>query len=185
MSEKKYIVYCHTNKENNKKYIGITCQKAKRRWQNGKGYLGSPYFLSAIKKYGWDNFKHEILFEGLSKVEAENKEIELISKYNLTNRKFGYNSRYGGNSNIPNEETLEKMRKAGRERANDIKQYYIDHPDVREAVRLRVLKDYQEHPEIKEKISASVKKAFENNPKLRELCCAHSKKNLLCVLKQE
>lgn len=181
MPENKYIVYCHTNKKNNKKYIGITCQKAQRRWKSGWGYLSSPYFLNAIKKYGWDNFTHEVLFENLSKEDAENKEIELIAKYNLTNKKYGYNSRHGGNSNIPNEETLEKMRKAGQARADDIKRYYAEHPDALEAVRLRVLKDYQEHPEIKEKIRDSVKRAFINNPKLRELCCLHSKKPVMCI----
>ena len=54
--EKQYTVYMHVNKINNKKYIGITCQKLNKRWRNGKGYENSPHFYMSINKYGWDNF---------------------------------------------------------------------------------------------------------------------------------
>lgn len=61
-----YTVYCHTNKLNNKRYVGITKQEPKVRWQNGYGYRGNEYFFRAIQKYGWDNFEHEILYECLN-----------------------------------------------------------------------------------------------------------------------
>ena len=48
-----FYVYIHTNKINNKKYIGITCQNPSKRWRNGNGYKNG-YFAKAIKKYGWD-----------------------------------------------------------------------------------------------------------------------------------
>ena len=68
---KNYCVYCHTNKINGKKYIGITCQKPNKRWGvDGKKYHESPKFWNAIQKYGWDNFNHEVLFTHLSKDEA-------------------------------------------------------------------------------------------------------------------
>lgn len=93
---KRFVVYCHTNLINSKKYIGITCQPLAQRWRNGKGYKSSPHFNNAIQKYGWDNFSHEVLFEDLSQSEAEEKEIELIKKYNTRNRKYGYNIAAGG-----------------------------------------------------------------------------------------
>lgn len=68
------------------------------RWSNGKGYKESCRFYNAIQKYGWDNFKHEILFENLTKEEAEQKEIELIGFYKSNQREYGYNIQNGGNS---------------------------------------------------------------------------------------
>lgn len=92
---KTFTVYCHTCKINNKKYVGITSQKLNKRWNYGNSYLNTR-FGNAIKKYGWENFEHEILFENLTKEEAEQKEIELIRELNLTNREIGYNTCLGG-----------------------------------------------------------------------------------------
>lgn len=92
-----YIVYCHTLKCDGRKYIGITCQKAKNRWRHdGTGYKQSTHFFNAINRYKWDNFEHTIIYEGLSKEEAELKEIELIKKYKTTNPKYGFNILEGG-----------------------------------------------------------------------------------------
>jgi len=85
----------HTS-PNGKKYIGITCCNPLYRWQNGQGYKHNAYFNKAIIKYGWDNFTHEILESGLSKEEAEEKEICLIKKLNLQSPQFGYNLSSGG-----------------------------------------------------------------------------------------
>ncbi len=92
-----YFVYKHTG-PSGKVYIGITSQKLKKRWQNGRGYLNNDYFSKAISKYGWKSFEHEILFSNLSKEEAERKEIDLISIYKSNQRKYGYNIENGGNS---------------------------------------------------------------------------------------
>lgn len=80
----------------NKKYVGITKQKLTKRWQNGNGYKHNVHFTNAIKKYGWNNFSHVVLFDGLSEDEAKSKEIELISKYKLNDRQYGYNITEGG-----------------------------------------------------------------------------------------
>ena len=82
--ENTYCVYKHTCIKNGKIYIGITKTSPKRRWINGSGYKHNEYFYRAIKKYGWNKgFVHEILFEKLSKDEAEKKAIlqKLGNKY--------------------------------------------------------------------------------------------------------
>ena len=95
--DRRWCVYMHTNKENGKVYIGVTCQKPEFRWRSdGSGYVGSTYFWSAIQKYGWDNFTHQILFDGLNRSEACEKEISLIALYDSTNPKNGYNISKGG-----------------------------------------------------------------------------------------
>lgn len=93
-----YSVYKHTNKYNNKIYIGITKQNPIKRWANGKGYKINSHFRNAIEKYGWDNFTHEILFNELSKEEACKLETKLILKYNSIDAKHGYNNTTGGES---------------------------------------------------------------------------------------
>ena len=90
-----YTVYMHTNKINGKKYIGITRQKPERRWQKGCGY-DRTFFGNAIKKYGWDNFEHEILFDGLTKEMAIGFEMALIAMHRTNQREYGYNISIGG-----------------------------------------------------------------------------------------
>lgn len=117
-AENNYIVYMHRNKINSKVYIGITYQKAKNRWRkNGDGYKHQKFYY-AIKKYGWNNFEHIILFEKLTFEEACLKEQELIKLYNSNNRKYGYNHSIGGENGSKgsnwdmSEEAKEKDRQA-------------------------------------------------------------------------
>lgn len=91
-----FVVYCHLNKVNEKKYIGITCQSLSQRFRKGNGYKNSPYFYNAIQKYGWHNFEHQVLYSGLTEKEAKEKEIEMIAKYHTTDPVFGYNLTPGG-----------------------------------------------------------------------------------------
>ena len=107
-----YTVYQHKNKINGKVYIGITSQKPEQRWRNGEGYKSSPHFYSAIQKYGWDNFEHNILFVELTKEQACLKEQELIKEFNSINREYGYNSTSGGDIFVMNEETKQKISQA-------------------------------------------------------------------------
>lgn len=92
----RYYVYVHTNKINGKKYVGITCQNVNRRWRNGNGYYQNEHFYRAICKYGWDNFTHEVVKDGLTKLEACSLEKQLIAKYQSNNELYGYNKSIGG-----------------------------------------------------------------------------------------
>lgn len=113
MKERRYIVYIHTNLENNKKYIGLTSQKPQVRWKYGYGYEKCPYFFNAIKKNGWNGFSHEIVLQNLTKDEAEMFEIAMIKYYKTTNKEFGYNIDNGGSSSGKRtQETRDKISKS-------------------------------------------------------------------------
>ena len=144
-----YKIYIHIF-PNDKVYIGITSQNPKRRWNNGKGYRNNKYMTNAILKYGWDNIKHEILFDNLTKEQAEQKEIELIAEFNSNNKKYGYNILEGGNaSNGLTDEALKRM-------ANTTKALWQN-------------PKYKEHMQIihtgKKASLETKKKMSENNPK--------------------
>lgn len=92
---KEYYVYKHES-PSGKVYIGMT-HDIKKRWKNsGQEYRNNVKFTTEIMKYGWDNFKHIILFDHLTKEEAEIKEIEMIKKYKTTNPTYGFNLTSGG-----------------------------------------------------------------------------------------
>ena len=106
-NERNYKLYVHIS-PSNKGYYGITSEeRVEKRWQNGKGYMNNVYFTRAINKYGWDNFKHIVLFDNLTKEEACLLEQCYIKLYDTTNRKYGYNIDLGGN--VPSMETREKI----------------------------------------------------------------------------
>ena len=106
-----YCVYAHINKINGKMYIGMTKYgyNPNIRWQDGKGYKNCRYFYSAIEKYGWNNFDHEIIANHLTLLEANHFEELLINKLETTNPDRGYNLKFGGETNMCTQEMKNKM----------------------------------------------------------------------------
>ncbi|WP_298061692.1 NUMOD3 domain-containing DNA-binding protein [uncultured Rikenella sp.] len=152
-----YTVYMHKNKINGKVYIGITKRNPKYRWNNGKGYY-NQVFKKAIDIYGWDNFEHIILFTNLSKEEAEQKEIELIKKYNSSNSKYGYNISKGGlvNNGVPcKEETKRKISVSNKGEKNGM--YHKKHTENSLIKISNASKKLWQNEEHKKKMSEKMK----------------------------
>lgn len=112
-----YCIYRHIS-PSGKVYIGQS-KNIGHRWSgNGIQYLhknedGSyvqKVFARAILKYGWDNFKHEILLGGLDKSNADYAEIYLITWYKMHH--ISYNMADGGTGcSCMHHYTLEERKK--------------------------------------------------------------------------
>lgn len=96
------LIYKITNTINNKIYIGQTTQSLEDRWRDckysgGKIAMRRP-IIRAIHKYGFNNFKIEIIQDNiLNKDDLDSLEKYYIKFYNATNREYGYNVELGGN----------------------------------------------------------------------------------------
>ena len=151
-----YKVYIHKF-PNGKAYIGITRQEPKIRWGGGNGYVRNEYMYRAIKKYGWENIEHIILFDGLSEADACEIEKSLIKKYRTNEKEFGYNIESGGQCSSLAESTKQKLREArtGKRASEETK-------DKMSASRKRFLSENPEYYQKNlENIMCAVEKAAE------------------------
>ena len=89
LENKTYTVYMHKFPDG-KIYVGMTCQPLSQRWRGGSGYSNS-YVHTAIKKFGWDNVKHYILFTGLDRESAKFVESYYINTRHAYLPEYGYN----------------------------------------------------------------------------------------------
>lgn len=104
-----YCIYKHTS-PSGKSYIGQTKDYTKRVNKH-LTTTGCRAFASAILKYGWDNFTHEILIKNITKEKA-NEQESLLIKEHLTLSPNGYNLTSGGDSFLITDETKLLMSKA-------------------------------------------------------------------------
>jgi len=109
-------IYKITNLLNGKIYIG-------KDTLSNKNYMGSGVLIKrAIKKYGLDSFKKEVIFETSDYNELSESEKYWISLYSSTDRKTGYNISDGGDggdtlSNNPNLDSIkDKIRSSSLNR---------------------------------------------------------------------
>jgi group I intron endonuclease len=101
---------------NNKVYIGQSVSP-RNRWNRHKSDAklgkGKSHLSFAIRKYGIENFLHEILLEVYSLEEIDQAEIDHIKKYNSSDKNYGYNISLGGNGKrIVSEQTRIKIAQA-------------------------------------------------------------------------
>uniref|UniRef100_A0A6C0AJM1 GIY-YIG domain-containing protein n=1 Tax=viral metagenome TaxID=1070528 RepID=A0A6C0AJM1_9ZZZZ len=106
------VIYKITNTINSKKYYGQTTQLLKR-WSrhraNARNNVDGPLY-NAIRLYGLDNFKFEVVCSCDTLAELNEMEEKNISDDNTCSPN-GYNIQKGGNKHEHSEETCEKIRK--------------------------------------------------------------------------
>lgn len=111
------IVYLVTNLINNKQYVGFTTKSLEERKKkhvldsNNKNIKHHFYlFKLAIRKYGIENFKWEIIKEYNNLQDCLEGEKVYIRFYNTISPN-GYNLTEGGRGGVPSNETKEKISK--------------------------------------------------------------------------
>jgi len=150
----KYIIYRTTNIINGKIYIGKHQTK-----EIEDGYLGSGIALEkAIKKYGKESFKKEVLFIFDTEDEMNQKEKDLVTE-NFIASNSNYNMGVGGEggSHFKGKKHSEETKIRLSEMAKKQRHSEEAKKKISESNRRRVLSD-----ETKQKLSEKAKLRFSN-----------------------
>jgi hypothetical protein len=166
-----YTIYKTTCLENNKIYIG-----QHQTTNLNDNYIGSGKALkNAIKKYGKEKFKKEILFIFENYHDMNEKEKELVT-IDFMERKDTYNLKSGGeNGYTHNPETIEKIRlsaiKQAKKESKGVRSKRIKKSFTHEVIQKMSIaklgkpsarKNYIPSENTKQKISKSVSKFMKN-----------------------
>lgn len=107
-----FTIYCHTNKTNGKRYVGITRRPVAVRWSQhvAAAKMGSKlYFAKAIAKHGKESFEHEVL-ETTDGIDSANEaEQWWIAHFGSDDHVLGYNLSRGGTAYNSNPESRRKI----------------------------------------------------------------------------
>lgn len=104
-----YSIYKSTNKVNGKVYIGFASNLAKRKYRHKHYALikkTTNHFYTAIRKYGWDNFEWQIIYQSKDKNHCLNNMEKFFIEEYKTYVGFddcnGYNMTLGGDGGLGN-----------------------------------------------------------------------------------
>ncbi len=123
------IIYKATNKINGKIYIGQTTYpldiRIKEHIKSTRRRKSRYYFHKAIKKYGEENFKWEIIAKCNSLKELNQSEIDMIKKYKTF--ECGYNLTIGGEGKSGYKHTDETKKKISESLKGEKNFFYGKH----------------------------------------------------------
>jgi group I intron endonuclease len=154
------IIYKVTNLFNTKVYIGASTKSLKERQCS---HLNEAFnvkklsyiFYKALRKYGKENFKWEVIYETENKEELFNYEQDYIYLYKSNDRRFGYNMTVGGEGmvGLSKESILKRtVKNTGKKRSDKFKKVISE----KNSGKIRSEID-------KKKVSDGVKKYYETN----------------------
>ncbi len=172
------IVYKTTNIKNGMIYIGSDQNE-------DPNYLGSGILLKrAIKKYGIQNFKKEILYVTSNIEDLKIMETKLIREYNATNRNIGYNisDGYWGGDTLSNHPNIDKIKKkisnkviTANEKIQESRKKYFDNESYdKKMQRIINVKNAMKSADFSyfktDEYRNNVSKGIINSTKFREYC---------------
>lgn len=175
------MVIYKTTFPNGKIYIG------QDRYNNAK-YFGSGVKCSdAIKKFGKENCKKEILRECETQKQLDFFEAYYIKKFNSTNKEIGYNilpgtaNKFGSGSPMLIEEVRNKLKNTIKNRTKErrieiskinseaAKKFYKENPDKKPIGKKNGMFGKKHSEEHRLNISIKTKQFFDDNPQVKEI----------------
>lgn len=166
-------IYKITNIVNNKIYIGQTTRNVEIRFKEHLRAKDDYPIHKAIRKYGKDNFKVEII-EECANENLNEKEKYYIKIYNSYNGHIGYNASPGGNSAAQVVQWIKTHPQEVKENLNKVRplaiQKFKDNPELQIKREQQRQKGYQKYIENnREKwLEAQQKKLKKAREKLKE-----------------
>jgi group I intron endonuclease len=156
----KGIVYLYTS-PSGKQYVGQTWDEEQRRNHHSKARGKCPAFHQAVRKYGYGNFKYEVLYRDIeAQEEMDRLEMQEIASHNTISPN-GYNLSTGGSSGRMCEEARKKisdsrigMQFTEEHRANLRKAKEYVSPETRQKMREQKLGKKQSPELIKKRSDA-------------------------------
>jgi len=145
IDNRKGVIYMYTF-PSGKQYIGQTWDEERRKKDHQKTRSGCSCFYLAIKKYGYENFKYEVLYKDIqTQEEMDSLEQQEIRIHNTLSPN-GYNLVSGGSNGKRSEETRKTMSDArmgmqftDEHRANLRKAKEYVSPETRQKMREKKL----------------------------------------------
>lgn len=176
-------VYLISNSANHKVYIGISSKSPKRRWTHHlfKAKQGSQYSLHrAMRKYGVNNFRMEVLATALDAEHLKELEVKFISLHN-SKSPLGYNMTNGGDGTKGLTHSKEAKNKIGtfwkgKKKSEETKQ------KIREAHLGKVLTKEQKAKMAASHLGKKLIRTPEHNRKISEARMGHKHSPLTKVL---
>jgi group I intron endonuclease len=183
----KFYIYKITCTENNKVYIGQTCNIKRRLYEHRYALKHNKHYCEHLQncynKYGKKNFKFEII-EDATETNVDEKERFWIEHYNSNDKMFGFNSESGGNKNkqLSNEHRMKiSLKVAGRNnpmygvcrKGKDAPFYGKNLSDeAKEILSIKAKKRYKTHSKYINSEEAIIKRSISNTGKKRtdEFC---------------
>jgi hypothetical protein len=134
---------------NEKVYIGKTINFESRKYQhiwNSKRKENSHIIMyKAIRKYGADNIKWEIIHECSSLKEMKEKEKEFINLYKSTEHEYGYNMVCGDKEeyilrdNFDESYRIDIIKRKLKSNGHDPEKYVV----IDENLEIKIIEDYK------------------------------------------
>jgi hypothetical protein len=171
----KWIVYRTSNILNGKFYIGVN--KVRENDLLNESYLGSgPAIIAAVKKYGRENFKKEIIqiFDDAESAYAfEEKIVDASDRLSYNMKGGGLGGRglkmsdkqkkqvslhHKGKTNSP--EQRKKISKS-------LKKFYFNNPEKAAEIGRTISQKYRENPDMGKRMKETMVELYRDNDELR------------------